>query len=341
MTDTASDIDAVITWVDGSDPAHRAKLNAYLQASGLAPKGAAAPTRFGDCNEIEFCVASLLRYAPWIRRIHIVSDAQTPAFLDRLRGTPFEDRVRVVDHREIFRGFEDRLPTFSSLSIECLMWRVPGLAERFIYFNDDVQLLRAVQPSDFFYDDGVVLRGQWRRQSVIKRGLRALLARARKALGCPPPSPGNHAAQALSARLAGFHDRYLQAPHVPHPMRKSVIAAFFARHPALLAENLRHRLRHEAQFVTSALAAHLELAAGTAKLDRRLGGLRLKADVRDAMAVASELARADADEALAFGCVQSLDLAAPAVRQQVLDWLLARIGLPWASGISEPSRKPR
>lgn len=338
MTATASDIDAVITWVDGSDPAHRARLDAYLKASGLAAHGSAASTRFGDCNEIEFCVASLLRHAPWIRRIHIVADAQSPAFLERLRGTPFEARVRVVDHHEFFRGFEDRLPTFSNRSIECLMWRMPDLAERFIYFNDDFQLLRAVEPSDFFHEGGIVLRGQWRRQGAFKRGARALLASVRKALGRPDPRPGNHAAQALSARLAGFHDRYLQAPHVPHPMRKSVIAAFFARHPAVLAENLEYRLRHEAQFVTTALAAHLELAAGTAKLDNRLRGLRLKADVGDPMSVAGELARADADDALAFGCVQSLDLAAPAVRQKVLAWLHARIELPWASRMSATSQ---
>ena len=330
MSPTASDIDAVITWVDGSDPAHRAKLDAYLQASGLAGHGSAAPTRFGDCNEVEFCVASLLRNAPWIRRIHIVSDAQSPAFLERLRGTDFEGRVRVVDHREFFRGYEDRLPTFSNRSIECLMWRMPDLAERFLYFNDDFQLLRPVQPSDFFHEAGIVLRGQWRRQGAPKRAARAVLARLRKLLGRPDPRPGNHAAQALSARLAGFRDRYLQAPHVPHPMRKSVLAAFFARHPALLAENLQYRLRHEAQFVTTALAAHLELAAGTAIVDNRLGGMRLKADAGDATAVERELARADADEFLVFGCVQSLDLAPDEVRREVEAWLRHRIGLPWA-----------
>lgn len=340
MTPTASEIDAVITWVDGSDPAHRAKLDAYLQASGLAGHGSAAPTRFGDCNEVEFCVASLLRHAPWIRRIHIVSDAQSPAFLASLRGTPFEHRVRVVDHRDFFHGYEDQLPTFSNRSIECLMWRMPDLAERFIYFNDDFQLLRPVEPADFFHDGGIVLRGQWRRQGAIKRGLRALLSRARLALGKPDPRPGNHAAQALSARLAGFQDRYLQAPHVPHPMRKSVIAAFFARNPGLLAENLRYRLRDQAQFVTTALAAHLELAAGTARVDNRLGGLRLKADAGDAAAVARELARADVDPLLAFGCVQSLDLAQPNVRQQVQAWLLARVGRPWAAAPPEIPPSP-
>ena len=324
-------IDAVITWVDGSDPAHRARLEAYLQSSGLASHASAAPTRFGDCNEIEFCVASLLRNAPWLRRIHIVSDGQSPSFLERLRGSEYEDRVRVVDHREFFHGYEDCLPTFSNRAIECLMWRMPDLAERFIYFNDDFQLLRAVQPSDFFHDSGIVLRGQWRRQSAAKRGARVLLDRLKRALGRPAPRPGNHAAQALSARLARFHDRYLQAPHVPHPMRKSVLAAWFATHPEALAENVRHRLRHADQFVTTALAAHLELAAGTAKLDQRLGVLRLKADTSDTATVASELARADADPALAFACVQSLDLAAAPVRQQVQAWWLARIGLPWAS----------
>ncbi len=332
MTEAASDIDAVITWVDGSDPAHRAKLETYLQASGLAGHGSAAPTRFGDCNEIEFCVASLLRHAPWIRRIHIVADAQAPDFIEQLRGTDFEDRVRVVDHREFFQGYEDRLPTFSNRSIECLMWRLPGLAERFIYFNDDFQLLRPVQPTDFFHDQGIVLRGQWRQHGALIRGVREWVLRLRRALGQPEPRPGNHAAQALSARLAGFTDRYLQVPHVPHPMRKSVLATFFAEHPELIAQNLQHRLRNEAQFVTTALAAHLELAAGTATLDTRLRSLRLKADSADLAHIASELARADRDERVVFGCVQSLDLAAPAVRQNVLDWLLARIGLPWAGG---------
>ena len=340
MNPTASDIDAVITWVDGSDPAHRAKLDAYLQASGLAGHASAAPTRFGDCNEIEYCVASILRHAPWIRRIHIVSDAQTPAFVQKLRGTPFEERVRVVDHRAFFHGYDDLLPTFSNRSIECLMWRMPDLAERFLYFNDDFQLLRPVAPSDFFSEDGIVLRGQWRRQAAIKRGARVLMGRMRRALGRPEPRPGNHDAQALSARLAGFRDRYLQAPHVPHPMRKSVLANFFASHPGLLADNLQHRLRHPAQFVTTALAAHLELAAGSARIDNRLGSLRLKADAGDQARTRRELARADADPSLAFGCVQSLDLAEAAIRRQVGAWLDARIGLPWADTAPEASPTP-
>src|SRR4249919_143223 len=93
-------IDAVITWVDGKDPAHASKRAQFLGEDAASSRAAAA-TRFGDCGEIEYCVASLLRHAPWLRRIHIVTDAQTPPFL-RSAGAALRERVRVVDHREVF-----------------------------------------------------------------------------------------------------------------------------------------------------------------------------------------------------------------------------------------------
>jgi hypothetical protein len=189
----SSDIDAVITWVDGGDPAHRRKLQDFLGAAAGGRSPAADPTRFGDCGEIEYCVASLLRYAPWLRTIHIVSDAQTPALIAKLRGTPFESRVRVVDHREIFAGYEQFLPTFSSLSIETMLWRIPGLAERFIYLNDDFQLLRPLAREDFFRDGGVVLRGKWRGGATRRLGqrLKSWLAKTLPASGKPVPSSRN------------------------------------------------------------------------------------------------------------------------------------------------------
>ncbi len=322
---SASDVDAVITWVDGADPRHRQRLQAYLEQSGSRGHAAAAPTRFGDCGEIEYCVASLLRHAPWLRSIHIVSDDQQPALLARLKGTPLESRVRVVDHREIFTGFETFLPTFSNRAIECVMWRIPGLAENFIYLNDDFQLLRPVAREDFFRDDGIVLRGRWR-----AAGDRRLSARLKAALGGSKDThsarPGNHVAQEHSARLAGFDDRYFQVPHVPHPMRRSVLARYFEQHPEQLAENVRHRLRSNEQFLTTALAAHLELAAGTATIDNRLQVLRLKADSQWLATLRRQLRAADRDPAVALACVQSLDLASEPARQLILAWLERRVG---------------
>ena len=121
-------IDAVITWVDGSDPAHAERLRAYLEQTGGPRPAAADPTRFNDAGELEYCVASILRFAPWIARIHIVSDRQQPKLLRLLAGTPFADRLRLVDHREIFAGHEQHLPTFNSRAIITALWRIPGLA---------------------------------------------------------------------------------------------------------------------------------------------------------------------------------------------------------------------
>lgn len=315
------DMDAVITWVDGDDPAHRQKRQAYL---GIRPEpGAADPTRFGDCGEIEYCVASLLRFAPWLRRIHIVSDAQTPALIERLRGSAFESRVRVVDHRSIFAGFEQFLPTFSSLSIESMLWRIPGLAEHFIYLNDDFQLLRAVAPGDFFRDGNVVLRGRWRGGQLRRFGrrLKSMLVRTGK-----PAAVSNHTAQQLTAAMVGFHSRYFQVPHCPHPMRKSVLAAYFAEHPESLPANLAPRFRAAGQFLLVGLADHLELRAGTATIDNDLGTLRLKPSSQWLSGLRAQLNRADTDPRLAFGCVQSLDVANAPVRTLVLQWLDRRVG---------------
>ena len=321
------EIDAVITWVDGSDPAHRQKLQTYLGSGASREPGAADATRFNDCGEIEYCVASLLRYAPWLRRVHIVSDAQTPALIARMRGSAFQSRVQVVDHRAIFAGYEQFLPTFSSLAIETMLWRIPGLAERFIYLNDDFQLLRPVAAEDFFRDGGVVLRGKWRDGASRRLGQR-LKGWLSKALwrSDKPAEVSNHTAQQLTAEMVGCRDRYFQVPHCPHPMRRSVLAAYFMQQPQRLVENLAYRLRAPEQVLLVGLADHLEVQAGSAIIDNRLGTLRLKPASTGLSGLRRRLARADADPQLAFGCVQSLDVAGAPARELVVDWLDRRVG---------------
>jgi len=324
------DVDAVIAWVDGGDPAHRRKLHDFLHGAAPGEPGspaAADPTRFSDCGEIDYCVASLLRFAPWLRTIYIVTDAQTPALIERLKGTPFEDRVRVVDHKVIFSGYEQFLPTFSSLSIEAMLWRIPGLAERFIYLNDDFQIIRPVAVEDFFRDGGVVLRGKWRATRLRRLGQRikaALPAWLRFGKKADPAS--NHSAQQLTAAMVGFADRYFQVPHCPHPMRRSKLEAFLDAHPRELAANLSFRLRAPEQFLATALADHLEISMGTAIIDNRLGTLRLKPATQQESSLRRQMAKADSDANIAFACIQSLDQAGDEVRALVFEWLDRRVG---------------
>ncbi len=138
------EIDAVYTWVDGSDPGFRDSFRSYASAQPGAP----SLSRFRNNDELRHSLRSVFRFAPWIRRIHILTNGQAPSWLD-----PSHPTIHLVTHTEVFPDREC-LPTFNSNAIEMCLHRIPGLSRRFIYFNDDVFLGRKVQPSDFFLDGG-------------------------------------------------------------------------------------------------------------------------------------------------------------------------------------------
>jgi hypothetical protein len=73
-----STIDIVITWVDGNDPLHQQKMQNYLSSSQQISDDINGPTRFRCEGEIMYCVASILRFAPFVRKVFIVTDNQDP-----------------------------------------------------------------------------------------------------------------------------------------------------------------------------------------------------------------------------------------------------------------------
>jgi hypothetical protein len=321
-------IDAVVTWVDGDDPRHRAKLNRYLESIGRRPVDA-APTRFRSVGEIDYCVVSLLRHAPFLRRIHIVTDDQVPAIVERSAdwGPALRDKLVVVDHRAIFAGHTDCLPTFNSLSIETLLCRTPGLAEQFVYLNDDFVLVGPVRPDDWFRDGRPVLRGRWQAPPG-RRWDRRLRRWWRRLLGRPehPARASYQEGQARAAAVAGFDDRFYALDHVPHPIRRSTLAAFLDAHPEALRENIRHRLRDPTQWVPQSLAAHLEIRSGRAVLEPDSRLLYLKPASGRAARLRRALDAAEHDPRILFACIQSLDEADAGRRQQVLGWLDRVVG---------------
>ena len=46
---------------------------------------------------------------------------------------------------------KDYLPTFQSFAIEANLWRIPGLADHFLYLNDDFILADHVCPEDHLH----------------------------------------------------------------------------------------------------------------------------------------------------------------------------------------------
>ena len=88
-------------------------------------------------------------YASWVRTIYLVTDGQVPHWLDT--GHP---RIRLVDHRQIFRD-QSALPVFNSHAIESQLHHIDGLAEHYLYLNDDMFFGRPVEPELFFHGNGI------------------------------------------------------------------------------------------------------------------------------------------------------------------------------------------
>lgn len=303
-----SPVDAVITWVDGNDPAHRQKMMKYISKKQQKTSVVTGQdqTRFVESGELFYCIASIRTFAPWVQTIFLVTDHQKPTFC-----TPeymCQNRVRIVDHRDIFSSLEFALPTFNSRTIETVLWRIPGLAERFIYFNDDFIILQPVEPEDFFQQDGVVLHGKWEKQVNYDKwriGLNNIISRfAKSVLGITRSM--HLLKQMKSAQRAGYTEKYFRAPHVPHPMRKSTLAAYYENYPEALKQNVRWRFRSLEQFSSIFLANHLEIAAGKAQLKEEKKALMFNPELDFGFSIRRKLRQIERGEAR-FGCLQAVE----------------------------------
>ncbi len=204
-------IDAVVSWVDGSDPVWKMKKSMYDHMYTEASAMDNTAMRFGmeegsDVDELWYCLSCIRKHAPWVRKIYVLmDDCQAPKYsLDKFGA------IRMPHSAFIQAG---SLPVFNSHAIEANLHRVPGLSEHFVYFNDDCYIRRPVLPSDFFGGDRPILRV---RKSLdhrhYKKGTRA------------------HAGAALNS-LAALRDRFgqqtLGVVHIHHavPLTKTMMRA--------------------------------------------------------------------------------------------------------------------
>ena len=319
-------IDAVITWVDGNDKAHEEKLISYCKLKGIQRSEAAAPTRFDQRGEIVYCLMSLLRFAPWLRTIYIVTDAQRPSILEQLKGTPYEKKIKIIDHQDIFQGLENYLPTFNSLSIESVLWRIEGISDNFIYLNDDFSLIRPVSCEDFFRDNKLVLRGSWKVQSEKKwqnywRRVTNYLMKT----SFPIARDAHRAVQENSAQLAGWDKHFFHLPHAPYPVKKATLETYFQTFPEALAKNVSYPLRDSQQFWSISLAQHLEIQKENVFFDHSLESITVNGAYHSLAKIKHQLQRANKREEVRFICFQSIDAAPETTQQLLFDWLDKKI----------------
>jgi hypothetical protein len=317
-------IDAVITWVDGDDPRHRAKRAQHGGQELHENEDIAGSTRFSNLGEIYYCIASLNRFAPWLHKIYIVTDEQDPcvgAFL----AEHFPNGhipVEVVDHKVIFRGYEQYLPTFNSIAIETMTWRIPGLSEHYIEFNDDLLLAAPVDPTDFFLPDGSSVCYATRCSMLWTKLTRMLKAQKNGQKRVTFKGSMYNAAVIANRRCS-----YLKLAHTPKALRKSVYENYFSLHLDHMLKNIEHRFRHSEQFTSQELQYLLLEAEGRVQIrpvDANLFFLQPKG--RRGY-VEKKMERLQQMKGCKFCCFNSLDKATIEERAQIIGWINERIGL--------------
>lgn len=137
------DIDFVLLWVDGGDPAWRAKKKKYLP-NGDPNDTSTGEQRYRDWDLLRYWFRGVETFAPWVHKIFFVTDDQWPEWLNK--SVP---KLVCTSHRDFIP--KEFLPTFNSAAIEMNLRRITGLSERFVEFNDDTFIVRPVSRNAFFH----------------------------------------------------------------------------------------------------------------------------------------------------------------------------------------------
>ena len=244
-TDWHSDpVDVVYTWVNGADKNWQEELSKFKRFEDVDQD------RFVQNDELKYSIRSVELYAPWVRKIFIFSNCTPP---DWFRPS---ERVQWVTHDEIIE--KHILPVFNSHAIETYLHRMPGLAEKFLYFNDDFFLTGFVRPSDFFTPYG---------QSVCRLesyGTLPYFAQLREQgrveeWHCAALNSADLLTEQYGVRPTRLHH------HAPYALQKSVYETLLASFPdqTLLTRQARFRQPSDFSF-TSFFYHHYALMTGKA-----------------------------------------------------------------------------
>lgn len=142
------DIDFVVMWVDASDEQWKREKSEYLKEEGVCSNlEATGDARYRDWGLLKYWFRCVEKNAPWVRKIHFVTNGQVPAWLDLAN-----ERVELNTHSSFMNP--DSLPSFNAASIEMQVGNIETLSEHFVFFNDDMFLIQPISPSFFFQDDG-------------------------------------------------------------------------------------------------------------------------------------------------------------------------------------------
>ncbi|WP_258066659.1 stealth family protein [Arthrobacter sp. GMC3] len=239
-------VDIIFSWVDGSSADYqRARRD---QESGvILGEGDRHESRFRQIDELKYALRSIYMFAPWVGHIYIATDSPAPHWL---RDHPRISLVRSAEH------FADPsvLPTHNSMAVESQLHHIHGLAEHYLYSNDDMFFGRPLSPDMFFSPGGVT---------------RFMLSPNRIGLGeSSVERSGFENSARVNRRLlwnkfGRFTTRHLE--HSAAPFRKSVMTDLENAFPTEFAATAASRFRAATNIsVTNSLYHYYALFTGRA-----------------------------------------------------------------------------
>lgn len=248
-TDLPFDIDLVYSWVENAGTAWET-ARAQRMTGYQIGEGDDSDARYRQVDELKYALRSVQQFAPWVHHIFIVTDSDKPDWLTE------HPQVTLVRSEEFFAD-PSVLPTHNSHAVESQLHRIPGLAEHFLYSNDDMFFGRPVVPSMFFSPGGVTKFIQSSNRigfgdTMLSRSGFENAARVNRRL--------------LQQRFGRTIARHLE--HAPTPLRTSVLFELEREFPQDFARTAASPFRSATDIsVTNSLYHYYALLTGRAVVE--------------------------------------------------------------------------
>lgn len=136
-------IDFVVMWVDGNDPDWNRKKSLY-QPNAISDT---KKERYREWEFLKYWFRAVEKYAPWVNKVFFVTDHQVPSWMNL--DCP---KLVHINHEDYIP--RHNLPLFNSSAIEIAIHEIPGLADNFVFFNDDMFLTQPIS-EDYYFIGGV------------------------------------------------------------------------------------------------------------------------------------------------------------------------------------------
>lgn len=183
--------------------------------------------------------------------IFIVSPGHIPHWLDL--NNP---RIQVVNQDDLVPEYAKKfLPTFNTNVLEQFYYRMPGITDYYLHFNDDYLFTNEVTPHEFFTCDG---------------GIKILQEKGSIKHGGPGLKKSTWISSILSTQAEmdlrwGQEDRKF-LKHAPYLYSKRVFQRVHQIFDRQLYQTLSHPFRHGSNMITPLLHHYYLVAQGTKEL---------------------------------------------------------------------------